>query len=229
MGCAGFGRSRHRGNKNLEAVFAAKAGLLGHGVFTMDTGGIDDLMRAGAHISDELIMERATSVRPSDLATLIYTSGTTGLPKGCALRAADLVFTARSVLSVMGDVINETAVTLLFLPLAHSFARLAQVGCIIAGCRIAFSSGPTHLMDELMECDRRGSSPSRGCLRRSTTPALRMQSATVEAASFAWRAEWLRTTPELRCGMGSRLRCDFSICCSIALSIRSYAVFSEVV
>lgn len=141
------------GNKILEAVFAAKAGLLGacHSVFTMDAGGIDDLMRAGADISDELVIERATSVRPSDLATLIYTSGTTGPPKGCALRAADLVFTARSVLSVLGGVINETAVTLLFLPLAHSFARLAQVGCIIAGCRIAFSSGPTHLMDELME------------------------------------------------------------------------------
>ena len=48
------------GNKNLEAVFAAKAGLLGacHDVFTMDTGGIDDLMRAGADISDELIMEQ---------------------------------------------------------------------------------------------------------------------------------------------------------------------------
>lgn len=135
----------------LERVFAAKAGALGTctTVVTIDRGGLDALMRTGADISDELVVKRAATVGHDDLATLIYTSGTTGPPKGCELRVADLLFTARSILSVTPTVIHDKAVTLMFLPLAHSFARLAQVGSVIAGSRIAYSAGPTHLMDEL--------------------------------------------------------------------------------
>ena len=62
-------------------------------------------------------------VEEDDLATLIYTSGTTGPPKGCMLTHRNVVTAAICVvegMNVPGDV------TLLFLPLAHSYGRLAH-------------------------------------------------------------------------------------------------------
>ena len=67
----------------LEKTFHEKAGKLGtcEHVFTLDEGGFDALIAAGAAISDADVMGRAQSVSQDDVATLIYTSGTTGLPK----------------------------------------------------------------------------------------------------------------------------------------------------
>jgi long-chain acyl-CoA synthetase len=72
--------------------------------------------RASKHLEPDPVEE-------DDLATLIYTSGTTGPPKGCMLTHRNLVTAAtrvRSALEQPGDVI------LLFLPMAHSYARLAH-------------------------------------------------------------------------------------------------------
>ncbi|MDX6480864.1 MAG: long-chain acyl-CoA synthetase [Gaiellaceae bacterium] len=72
--------------------------------------------RAAKHLQPEPVAE-------NDLATLIYTSGTTGPPKGCMLTHRNLVTAAtkvRSTLEMPGDVV------LLFLPMAHSYARLAH-------------------------------------------------------------------------------------------------------
>ena len=72
--------------------------------------------RASKHLQPEPVEE-------DDLATLIYTSGTTGPPKGCMLTHKNLVTAAtkvRDTLDQPGDVV------LLFLPMAHSFARIAH-------------------------------------------------------------------------------------------------------
>ena len=88
-------------------------------VFTIDSGGLDELIEKGAQISDDQVMERAASAKHDDLATLVYTSGTTGLPKGCELTVRNFVWTVRQAMHVLRDVINMDAVTLMFLPLAH--------------------------------------------------------------------------------------------------------------
>src|SRR4051794_18602077 len=77
--------------------------------------------------------EPAEPPREDDLATLIYTSGTTGPPKGCMLTHRTLVpaATRASSSSDMNDVV------LLFLPMAHSFARIAHQGSSFNGAAVA--------------------------------------------------------------------------------------------
>ena len=96
---------------------------------------LDGLRAAGADVGDEVITERAAAARASDLATVIYTSGTTGRPKGCELTHENLLADVRNAFSGPLATMTETAgaSTLLFLPLAHVFARIIEVGCIDGG------------------------------------------------------------------------------------------------
>ena len=96
---------------------------------------LDGLRAAGADVGNEVITERAAAARASDLATVIYTSGTTGRPKGCELTHENLLADVRNAFSGPLATMTETAgaSTLLFLPLAHVFARIIEVGCIDGG------------------------------------------------------------------------------------------------
>lgn len=136
---------------HLVEVFNERAGTLGtvKHVYSIESGDLDTLAEAGAEISDENVMARAASVEQSDLATLVYTSGTTGLPKGCHLTHRNFVFITRNVAADASDVIYPGASTLMFLPLAHIFARLVQVASINGGSKIAFCTGIPQLMEEL--------------------------------------------------------------------------------
>jgi long-chain acyl-CoA synthetase len=96
---------------------------------------LDALRAQGADIGDEVIAERSAAAKASDLATVIYTSGTTGRPKGCELTHANLLADVRNAFH--GPLAQITEIpdtsTLLFLPLAHVFARIIQVGCLEGG------------------------------------------------------------------------------------------------
>ena len=103
-------------------------------VWQIDSG-LDALRATGADTGDEVITERSAAAKAADLATVIYTSGTTGRPKGCELTHANLLADVRNAFhgplaKVME--IPDTG-TLLFLPLAHVFARIIQVGCLEGG------------------------------------------------------------------------------------------------
>jgi long-chain acyl-CoA synthetase len=99
-----------------------------------DTG-LADVTTAGTQVSDEQLTERRSARTADDLATIIYTSGTTGRPKGCELTHRNLLAGARNaVQGALADLFDTTgSSTLLFLPLAHSFARIIQVGCLESG------------------------------------------------------------------------------------------------
>ena len=90
---------------------------------------------AGVAVGDQIITERAAVAKNSDLATVIYTSGTTGRPKGCELTHENLLAAVRN--AFLGPLTaftgTDDAGTLLFLPLAHVFARIIEVGCIEGG------------------------------------------------------------------------------------------------
>jgi long-chain acyl-CoA synthetase len=96
---------------------------------------LDSLRAAGADVGDEVVTERASAAGASDLATVIYTSGTTGRPKGCELTHENMLADVRNAflgpLTVVAGM--DDPGTLLFLPLAHVFARIIQVGCIEGG------------------------------------------------------------------------------------------------
>jgi long-chain acyl-CoA synthetase len=87
-------------------------------------------------------------VEEDDLATLIYTSGTTGPPKGCMLTQRNLVTAATCVVEGLqhpGDVV------LLFLPMAHSYARLAHQAGSFRGATIALVADVTRVPEALAE------------------------------------------------------------------------------
>jgi long-chain acyl-CoA synthetase len=112
---------------------------------------LDALRAAGADVGDQVITERAATAKASDLATVIYTSGTTGRPKGCELTHANLLADVRN--AFYGPLAKVTEVpdasTLLFLPLAHVFARIIQVGCLDGGIVLAHNADLTALLPAL--------------------------------------------------------------------------------
>ena len=89
-------------------------------------GAVSALRDAGAGVDDATLEERRTSVHADHLATLIYTSGTTGRPKGCEITHRNLLFEVRAVADTFSDLMQPGNSTLLFLPLAHIFARVIQ-------------------------------------------------------------------------------------------------------
>jgi long-chain acyl-CoA synthetase len=109
------------------------------------------LAQAGAGISDEQLEQRRASRTAGDLATIIYTSGTTGRPKGCELTHANLLADVRNALA--GPLSQIFAMpgssTLLFLPLAHVFARVIQVGCLEANCILGHAPDIAALLPDL--------------------------------------------------------------------------------
>jgi long-chain acyl-CoA synthetase len=95
--------------------------------------------------------ERRASRVSSDLATVIYTSGTTGRPKGCEITHGNLLATARNVIEgALAEVFALTeGSTLLFLPLAHVFARLIEVGGVESGVILGHTPDLTDLAGDL--------------------------------------------------------------------------------
>src|SRR5215470_11325509 len=109
------------------------------------------LAEAGAGISDDEVHQRRQSRHTADLATIIYTSGTTGRPKGCALTHGNLLADVRNAVHGSLPAIFKTpgAATLLFLPLAHSFARIIQVGSLECGVVLGHTPSVATLLPDL--------------------------------------------------------------------------------
>jgi long-chain acyl-CoA synthetase len=96
---------------------------------------LDDLAASGATVTDEQLRSARASRTAADLATIIYTSGTTGRPKGCELTHRNLLSAVRNAVhGSLEEVFQEPGgSTLLFMPLAHVFARIIEIGCLESG------------------------------------------------------------------------------------------------
>ncbi|MEN8163413.1 MAG: long-chain fatty acid--CoA ligase [Acidobacteriota bacterium] len=103
-------------------------------------------LELGAAISDEVLHERMHDVRSDDVATIVYTSGTTGVPKGAVLTHDNLTFTAQSVWG--STQILDGDETLLFLPLAHIFARTLVFSALVAGSATTFARGIETIVED---------------------------------------------------------------------------------
>lgn len=121
-------------------------------VWTLDAGGLDALVAAGSDVSDDTVEQLRSAVTSANLATLIYTSGTTGRPKGCQLTHANFRAELGGALERLPDLFGRSdASTLLFLPLAHVFARIIQVGAIRSGARLGHTADVKDLVTHLGE------------------------------------------------------------------------------
>ncbi|MGH3459633.1 AMP-dependent synthetase/ligase [Aeromicrobium sp.] len=125
-------------------------------VWTFDpsvtSGGIASIADSGREVADEALDGRRKALGPDSIATLIYTSGTTGRPKGCQLTHGNFRAELAGAMERLPEVFGrDEASTLLFLPLAHVFARIIQVGAIRAGAKLGHTADIRDLVNHLGE------------------------------------------------------------------------------
>jgi long-chain acyl-CoA synthetase len=94
---------------------------------------LDDLVALGEkHLAEnpQAVDHAISLVEPDHLATLIYTSGTTGRPKGVRLRHSSWTYEGAAIQAQ--QILDETDVQFLWLPMAHSFGKVllsTQLAC----------------------------------------------------------------------------------------------------
>ena len=100
-------------------------------ILMIDGNALGALEGLGVAVSDEELDERAATVRTNDLATIVYTSGSTGNPKGAELTHKNFVSITVAASQALHEVVlDDHPRLLLFLPLAHCFARFIQYASI---------------------------------------------------------------------------------------------------
>jgi long-chain acyl-CoA synthetase len=115
-----------------------------------DAIAMEDLAARGAGRDAAEWEARWRSVTPQDICTFIYTSGTTGPPKGCVISHGNY----RAMLNMVNEtsVIEDEDVSYLYLPLAHSFALLIQLGSFDLGATLAYwERDPLKIVPNLAE------------------------------------------------------------------------------
>ncbi|MEV0133357.1 long-chain fatty acid--CoA ligase [Dactylosporangium sp. NPDC050688] len=108
-------------------------------------GAVDVLGADGAAVPREDVDRRRAEVKADDLATIIYTSGTTGRPKGCMITHRNMLSDIVNAVPELQSLFHPGARTLLFLPLAHSFARLIQIGVVQARATMGHTADTKNL------------------------------------------------------------------------------------
>jgi long-chain acyl-CoA synthetase len=111
---------------------------------------LDELRRWNRDAPSRLVERRLAGVEPGDPATIVYTSGTTGPPKGCVTTHENLLTTAAAYERDLD--LGDDLSMYLYLPLAHSLARIAQAVALKVGGTLAFWGGdPKRIVDEVAE------------------------------------------------------------------------------
>ncbi|MEV0720420.1 AMP-binding protein, partial [Asanoa sp. NPDC050611] len=115
----------------------------------IDAGGLIALAGQGRTVDDAQLEARRERVADADVATIVYTSGTTGRPKGCTLTHRNIYCDAAGSLAVLPQLVRPGASTVLFLPLAHVFARLIQVAVVQARVTMVHSPDIADALEQL--------------------------------------------------------------------------------
>ncbi|MEY4417665.1 MAG: hypothetical protein RIQ88_103 [Actinomycetota bacterium] len=125
-------------NTELESLFKTVASSLPKvkQTWIMEGSAFAELVEKGKSISDEQLETHRTSQKLDSLATIIYTSGTTGKPKGCELLHRGFVDLCNNAQAVLPEVVCPGGSTVLFLPMAHVFARFVSVLCVAGGVKV---------------------------------------------------------------------------------------------
>jgi long-chain acyl-CoA synthetase len=111
--------------------------------------GWDAFLARGDAVDVERVHERGNALTRDDLAALVYTSGTTGVPKGAMISHGNLLFSVWSSSHLLDY--RPHYVTVMFLPLAHVFARMIAVSCLAGGNTMVFCTDLDRLGDYIRE------------------------------------------------------------------------------
>lgn len=121
-------------------------------LWSIDAGAAAEISTLGVDIEDDEVEKRRMELTSETVATLIYTSGTTGKPKGCTLTHGNFRYELGAALDALPELFGEDeASTLLFLPLAHVFARIIQFGAIRSGVKLGYTADVKDLVTHLGE------------------------------------------------------------------------------
>ena len=124
-------------SEHLERFETIKASVpLCRQIWHIEGNAIETLIQRGHDIDDEQLESRRKRAGLYDLATIIYTSGTTGVPKGCELLHRGFVELSKNAFLEIPEVLQPGRSTLLFLPLAHVFARFVEILAIHSGIKV---------------------------------------------------------------------------------------------
>lgn len=118
-------------------------------VFNFEAGGLNAVSEFGQGIDDERLDQAIAQVKADDLATIVYTSGSTGEPKGAMLSNRNFVHIVFVGWDVLYHMLAAPSRLMLFLPLAHCFARYIQYVAIGAQGVVGYVSNAKHLLTDL--------------------------------------------------------------------------------
>ncbi len=117
---------------------------------TVSFSAVMDMGKALRKEQPDLLTTSMATVKPDDLLTLIYTSGTTGNPKGVMLTHHNLVSNIKAAAQVID--FGESDIMLSFLPLSHSFERMAGYYTgMSCGTTIAYAESVETVRDNMLE------------------------------------------------------------------------------
>ena len=120
-----------------------------HDVYVITRGAVDACIEYGKSVTDSEFYERVHAVCGSDLATIVYTSGSTGEPKGIELTHSNFAFIAKSGVISMPDIaFKGNPRLMLFLPLAHVFARFMQLFCFSGNVTLGLTSNLKTVLND---------------------------------------------------------------------------------
>ncbi|MFT8703973.1 long-chain fatty acid--CoA ligase [Bifidobacterium aquikefiricola] len=118
-------------------------------LYVIDLGAVNTLQTYGRGVREEEFLERESAVKGSDLATIVYTSGSTGTPKGIELSHSNFVSITYSGVNTMPDIsLKPDRRLLLFLPLAHVFARYMQFFSFAGNVTLGLSSNMKTILND---------------------------------------------------------------------------------
>lgn len=100
----------------------------------------DKIVEKGKKISEtspDLFEKTAALAEPDKVASILYTSGTTGVPKGVMLTHKNFISNVKGVTDIIPFSKEDTVLS--WLPLSHSFERIATYTYLYKGCSIAYA------------------------------------------------------------------------------------------